>query len=473
MVQGDYTDLLQSEALKRLQLQIAKQKELISHNEAWLMQSVWIRPEYYHNKERYAVHAQELATFDLDSDGFFRVCANQPREDMAGMQEEPIVSKVPETYSHSDLYIIIFHNFLSNVTIYGLIMTNWQFLIAIGVNPLLAGLVQAVTPASAFVFGFFMNYMTKWRQFYFPFLFEQLIMAIGLALYFVAGYWVHDSTGKALGVMIAGRVLMGFGEGSVITRKWISVGVQPWALEKWAGMLGILGGVGLCLGPGLNAALTFYQGGSSLGVIPLYEYTIFAFTMMLVWGIMFIFTAIFFVGTNKMDIEEKISKNRINSQMIQFFRKVKNQQLRVLLDLHTIEEDRNDANQWSEAVHEAIDSAALQRKLTIPDQKDSDKLDGQDLMGHVKKAEDQPEIVIGEDGNPRLRRQDSGVVVVNTADKQTGPGDEADPNSHIVLTSKGKIKDPQSENISPVIDVRYPTRWAVFCMCVIVMNKVD
>lgn len=32
--------------------------------------------------------------------------------------------------------------------------------------------------------------------------------------------------------MLAGRVLMGMGEGRLLVRKWVALKVQPWALEK-------------------------------------------------------------------------------------------------------------------------------------------------------------------------------------------------------------------------------------------------
>lgn len=180
VVLGDTAAIRELDSYKGVQHQIERQKDLISHNEAWLLDSVWIRPEEYHDPQDCQLKALKVVSGGSDFDTFFREIGNQPIDSDRDNPQEAIQSKVPETYNQRDLVIVYAQAFLAVVNNYGLSMINWLYLMHIGLDPKYAGLVHAVTPATSFLYGFFINWATKSRHFFLPFVIAQLFFMVAV-----------------------------------------------------------------------------------------------------------------------------------------------------------------------------------------------------------------------------------------------------------------------------------------------------
>lgn len=142
--------------------------------------------------------------------------------------------------------------------------------------------------------------------------------------------------------------------------------------------IGLTKGLGLCLGPGLVATLMLWKGPGWIGAIPLYNFTLFPFVMLLLWGALAIMTVVIFAGTTKMEVEESVKRERNHAKLIKLLKGVRVKDLKVLLDLDTIQGEGPEPSQWSEAVHQALVETALERQVTIPEPKNPDDLKGQD-----------------------------------------------------------------------------------------------
>ena len=310
--------------------QIHQQNALIIHHQAWLLEHMGISPMEYDNVVYYEQQSLSLMTSVYSADEFFEIASTRPQVN----ETENLKIIKYATHNYMDLGIIYFHTFLYIMNLYGLAMTSFLYAKALGLDTSISGLIQAGTPLGSTVLGFFINWVTKFKKWYWVHLSVQLLMIIGNVLYFVAAKYEYTDKSMGIIVLVIARVLIGMGGARLLTRKYIVMNVQGWAQSKYSAIFVGVTATGICLGPGISSLLLFYNGGNSIGDIPLEQYNLFSWVFIYLWIITLIFSAIFFVGKNPIEEIETKLKIQNKTKIIRFFKDIKHENYKYLFDLN-------------------------------------------------------------------------------------------------------------------------------------------
>lgn len=224
-------------------------------------------------------------------------------------EQVPVVdTKNKPCYSMVDLWLVLIHTFLYISLYYGLSLTSYQYSEDLGIKKSLSGVLQAITPIAATVFGFYSNYITMNNKYRYPYFLSISLMFVGTLLYHLA-HTFNDNKTLGLGILIAGRVLIGMGGSRLVTRKFIAINVEIWAQNKYSMLLVAITAFAICFGPGLQAVLMFAND-ATLGPTHLFDANIMAFMFIFVFAILLIVFFFFFKGQS--------SESNQNLQRIDF-----------------------------------------------------------------------------------------------------------------------------------------------------------
>ena len=218
-------------------------------------------------------------------------------------------------YSMVDLYLVLFHTFAYLTVFYGLSLTSFIYAIALGVDQIISGTIQSVTPITAALFGFYLNYITlnnKYRNAYFLSLF---LLIGGMILYYLAISF-NDKEIIGIIILLIGRLLLGMGGARLMTRKFVANNVKLWAQSTYSTILVTISLISICFGAGISAILEFINE-TELGPTTIFEANVMAFMYIFVYIILFILFIFFFKGYDKRK-DSKNSLKRFNDTIIEF-----------------------------------------------------------------------------------------------------------------------------------------------------------
>jgi len=350
--------------LAQIQDELARQAALIAHSSAWNQNTYQILVLNYHDPVFLAGKANTLFEKQLTLAEFKEeLASSKPIEDPAVAQK-----KLPEHYRPLDLWIIIVHTFLFIVNNYGLAITSFRYAQALDLDPSLSGVIQAMNPLIAFFFGFLLNYITKFKRYYIPHICVQLLMVVANVLYFCAAGYAGKNNVTGIVVLVIGRVLLGFGGARLLTRKYISTTVEPWALSKYSAIFVGVSASGMCIGPGICALLLFYTDEGFIGEIPLRDYNIMAFMFIWVWILVLLFSVFFFKGLNEAKMAELQQMKLNEANLINFFKGVKHREVMRIFMLHKDVVEDTSENPWAAHVESAVNEILTidRTQLDIP-----------------------------------------------------------------------------------------------------------
>lgn len=211
-------------------------------------------------------------------------------EDIEEQKQEPC-------YDMVDLWFVLIHTMFYLMNYYGWSATASGYTLALELDSSLTGILQAITPIGALIYGFLLNQLTisnRYRGIYFVSL---GMMFLGNLFYYLVQTF-KDSKGLALFLLIAGRILFGAGGSRLMTRKFLAINVEVWAQSKYSAIFVAVSSLGMTLGPGLSSFLEFIPEGH-IGATDLVKHNILSFFFIIIWGVAIILFFIFFKGHNK------------------------------------------------------------------------------------------------------------------------------------------------------------------------------
>jgi len=278
------------------------QEDFFKNRQNTLLEKLEIPPEEYFNVEYFtAKSAKLLADRNLTLDQFLDLSKQYPK--LIHSKAE-VILKNP-TYNQLDLWMVLLHTFIFIMNNYGLAMTSYLYARSLELDSSISGIIQACTPGGSFFFGFWINYWTKSNRYKIPYITVLTMLFVANLLYFLAETYTEENSSKALIMLIVGRVLMGMGGARLMTRKYVAINVQVWALTKYSAILTGITAVGMCFGPGISALIEFAKP-SMIGDAKLEIYNIFAFMFMFIWGVMIFIFLFLFKGYD--DTKEQIKE---------------------------------------------------------------------------------------------------------------------------------------------------------------------
>lgn len=160
-------------------------------------------------------------------------------------------------YSKLDIILMYIHTTCVITGLYGIGITSYRYLISLNVDSGVSGGLQAVTPITAAVFTFFLNYYTRNRRYKAIMIFCIFLLMLGHLVYFLAEVAKSSSDGLGVFLLCLGRALIGAGAARMLTRKYLSNFVAYWAQSMYQLLLVTLSCIALCLGPGLSSILEY------------------------------------------------------------------------------------------------------------------------------------------------------------------------------------------------------------------------
>lgn len=305
-----------SEAL--IEEHLIRQNMLISHHQAWLLEVIEISKVEYNNEEFFTNNAKILIDSSFSVEKFLEISIQNPA------QKSNDVSKIVLHATHDvfDLWLVLTHSFLFIANVYGLAISSFLYAKALGIDAGTSGVIQAATPLASTMAGFVLNHVTKFKKYYWPQLICQLILILGNVFYFIAvKFYNSENNLPSIIILVIGRMLLGVGGARLLTRKYVSLYVQPWALSKYSAIFVATSTAGVCMGPGLQAVLFYYSGEQFIGEIALTQFNILAFLFIFIWSLFAIITAIFFKGFDKEKALQTEMKKQNKEKIVHFFEK--------------------------------------------------------------------------------------------------------------------------------------------------------
>ena len=205
-------------------------------------------------------------------------------------------SAVKMCYSMTDLTMVIIHGGLVLVNIGANNFNLGEYQAALNYTTALSVGIQVAVQVSTFLSYLCWNMYSN-TQFKYPYLLSIVFMMVGNLLYYLGPTFLDNRT-TVLGLMITGRILIGFGSVKVLSLKFITlcVEVRFYTLMVTFYILDI--SIGLCLGPGLVAFWEYMPGTRSLGPTLITRYTGMSFIFMFIWVITFFWFLFYFDGLN-------------------------------------------------------------------------------------------------------------------------------------------------------------------------------
>lgn len=207
------------------------------------------------------------------------------------------IKQTKECYSLMDLWLVLLHGLIFIINLYGLAISAFLYAQSLNVKPELSGIMQSATPLSAFIVGFVYNNLTSRKSYRNPYLFALAIMVVSNFLYFAAES-LKSNNFLSIACLILGRVLFGVGGARLLTRKFVAVNVEPWALTKYSAILVGTTAASMCIGPGVASLLTF-EPFDFLGIFPVTFYNALSFILMFVWAAILLLFYFFYEGYDK------------------------------------------------------------------------------------------------------------------------------------------------------------------------------
>ena len=101
-------------------------------------------------------------------------------------------------------------------------------------------------------------------------------------------------------------MLFGIGGARLMTRKFVSINVEVWALSMYSAIFVMMSSLGETLGPGISAFLFFIPEGK-IGPTELRKHNIMSFVFFIIWALSFFLFLFFFKGYDKIS-DEKLRK---------------------------------------------------------------------------------------------------------------------------------------------------------------------
>ena len=280
---------------------LALQEDFFKNRKNTLLENLEIPPEEYFNIGYYSTKSESiLSNNNLTLDQFIDQSKHYPRQTHSKAE---VILKNP-TYNLLDLWLVFLHTFLFIMNIYGLAMTSYLYARSLKLDSSISGVIQACTPGGSFIFGFWVNYWTLSNRYKIPYITVLTLLLIGNFLYFLAETYSETNSTKALVILVIARVLIGLGGARLMTRKYIAINVQVWALTKYSAVLTGITAVGMCFGPGISALIELAKP-SMLGDAKLEIYNIFAFMYIFIWSAMIFLFLFCFKGYDKTKDEMK------------------------------------------------------------------------------------------------------------------------------------------------------------------------
>ena len=133
---------------------------------------------------------------------------------------------------------------------YGNSPTSGEYSEALELADSLTGILKALTPLAGFVSTFFYNALMIYG-YHVSYALSFSCINLGLLLYFFSktiGTWV---------TLAIGRLLLGFGGGRVITRKYLASETLPSERKFWASLMVASTALSITVGPGISSLMEF------------------------------------------------------------------------------------------------------------------------------------------------------------------------------------------------------------------------
>lgn len=278
------------------------QEDFFKNRQKTLLEKLEIPPEEYFNVEYFkSKSAKLLADRSLTLDQLLVLSKQYPKPIHSKAE---VILKNP-SYNQLDLWMVFIHTFFFIMNIYGLAMTSYLYARSLELDSSISGIIQACTPGGSFIFGFWLNYWTQSNRYKIPYITVLTMLFVANLLYFLAETYTDDNSSKALIMLIVARVLMGIGGARLMTRKYVAINVQVWALTKYSAILTGITAFGMCFGPGISALIEFAKP-TMIGDAKLEIYNIFAFMFVFIWGVMIFIFLFLFKGYD--DTKEQIKE---------------------------------------------------------------------------------------------------------------------------------------------------------------------
>ena len=147
-------------------------------------------------------------------------------------------------------WLVILHTCVYMLIYYGTSPTSSAYSKALDFPDVLTGIVKAATPAAAFVSTFFYNF-TLGKKYLPAYIISWICLIVGSFFYYAA-LTVHS-----VPLLVAGRILFGWGGGKVITRAYFATEINPKNKALWSGILVASIAFSLTGGPGISAFFEF------------------------------------------------------------------------------------------------------------------------------------------------------------------------------------------------------------------------
>lgn len=269
-----------------------------------LLDKLRIPPEDYFNVRYFSVTSDKLlADQNLTVDQFFAKAKEYPT--MIHHEHEEVKRKA--AYNMLDLWMVLIHTFIYIINNYGFSMTAYLYAKSLKLDTSISGVIQGVTPAVAIFWGVCINFWTQSNNYYPPYITILVMLILANLLYYLAETYAETDSTKGVIILVAARVVMGIGGARLLTRKYIAINVQEWALTKYSALLTGMTAAGMCLGPGLSA-LVEYAEPVNIGDTKLAPHNMLSFLFIFIWGVVTVIFIFFFKGRDTSQIQSKNSK---------------------------------------------------------------------------------------------------------------------------------------------------------------------
>ena len=173
------------------------------------------------------------------------------------------------------LFITLAHTFLYMTNYYVFAPTANLYTEALGFSKSMSGVMMAMAPISAGIFGFLFSWWSNY-SFKKPLVFGLIMILIGNLCY--AAAYELDS----LWMLMAGRFLFGIGGARAVNRRYIADFVSLKAMTKYCAYFVAMSALGLVVGPMLASLIAFLPD-YKWNHVELNEYTFPGYLSLIVW----------------------------------------------------------------------------------------------------------------------------------------------------------------------------------------------
>lgn len=156
--------------------------------------------------------------------------------------------------------------------------------------------------------SFVYNSLTSQKSYRKPYLFALVVVVIANSFYVLAESLKSNNV-LAISCLLLGRALIGIGGARLLTRKFVAVNVEPWALTKYSAILVGTTAAAMCFGPGFASLLTF-EPFLFLGLFSITFFNALSFIFIFIWLAMFVLFYLYYVGY---DVEKELQKETLKA----------------------------------------------------------------------------------------------------------------------------------------------------------------